>query len=430
MNGNNPKQTAGYPVDPKTDAGSPAFRWKVLIADDESIIREGIRDSVDWEGLRLAVAAEAEDGEEALELAVRHGIHILLVDLNMPIMDGIELMKRVREHLPDCKIVIITGHDEFTYAQKAIRLQVKDYILKPANPAQLEKVLRQVRGELEEEAAKQLHWQTASRQISRSYPLLRERFCQAWMDGGMNAAEILEQLRFLQLPEACPDWLGVIRLPEPAGSPAALREDERHLYEFAVENIAAELLSPYPKAIFRDPFGLIVILLWSLEAEADFHRIETSVRTHLKIAVEVHLAEGTGDVLELQGVYRRCKASVTKEVAVSPLVRRAKQHMLEHFGDSGLTLEAMAQALQSSPAYLSRMIKQELGTTFSSYLTQIRIRRATRLLNATELTISDIAEQVGYETQHYFSTAFKRATGISPLQYRKGAFAGEDTEGE
>lgn len=420
MNENKPQTATEHPENLGTSVFAPDFRWKVLIADDEMIIREGIRESVDWEQLRLTVAAEAEDGEEALELAVRHGVHILLVDLNMPIMDGIELMKRVREQLLDCKIVIITGHDEFAYAQTAIRLQVKDYILKPANPAQLEKVLRQVRTELEEETSRQQHWQTASRQISRSYPLLRERFCQEWMDGSMNAAEITEQLRFLKLPEACPDWLGVIRLPEPAGLPAAMKEDERQLYLFAVENIAAELLSPYPKTIFRDPFGLIVILLWSIEAEADFYRIATSVRTSLKIAADVHLAEGTGDVTDLPAVYRKCKASVMKEVAVSPLVRRAKQYMLEHFADNGLTLEEMAKALQSSPVYLSRMIKQELGATFNSYLTQIRIRRATQLLNATELTMSEIAAQVGYETQHYFSTAFKRATGISPLQYRKG----------
>ncbi|MGP0587022.1 response regulator transcription factor [Paenibacillus timonensis] len=406
------------------------FRWKVLIADDEQIIREGIRDSVDWEGMRLTVAAEAEDGEEALGLAIRHGVHIMLVDLNMPIMDGIELMKRVREQLPDCKIVIITGHDEFAYAQKAIRLQVKDYILKPANPAQLAKVLRQVRGELEEETSRQQHWQEASRQITRSYPLLRERFCQQWLDGGMTAAEIAEQLQFLKLPDACPDWLGVIRLPESASSAAVLKEDDRQLYGFAVDNIAAEVLAPYPKTIFRDPFGLIVILLWSLEAEADFYRIETLVRTHLKIAAEVHLAEATGDVLGLPVVYRKAKSAVMRETVVSPLVRRAKQYMLEHFGDSGFTLEAMAQSLQTSPAYLSRMIKQELGTTFNSYLTQLRIRRATRLLNATNLTIGEIAEQVGYETQHYFSTAFKRTTGLSPLQYRKGAFGREDAQGE
>lgn len=408
------------------DDTSSDYRWKVLIADDEMIIREGIRESVDWDKLRLDVVAEAEDGEEALELAVHHAVHILLVDLNMPIMDGIELMKRVREALPDCKIIVITGHDEFTYAQKAIRFQVKDYILKPANPAQLEKVLRQVRDELDEEAVQQQHFLSASRQISRSYPLLRERFCQEWMEGNMTTAEIMEQLQFLKLPSECPQWLGVIRLPEPAASQMALKEDERQLYLFAVENIASELLSPYTKVIFRDLFGFIIILLWSYEAEAKFHQISSAVRTYLKIAVDVHLAEGEEDVMHLPAVYRKCKSAVLKETAVSPLVRRAKQYMLEHFVESGLTLEAMAQDLQTSPVYLSRMIKQELGVSFNSYLTQIRVRRAAQLLNSTEMTIFEISEKVGYETQHYFSTAFKRATGISPLQYRKGAITGEE----
>ncbi|MFD1175509.1 response regulator [Paenibacillus puldeungensis] len=412
------------------DDTSSDYRWKVLIADDEMIIREGIRESVDWDKLRLDVVAEAEDGEEALELAVHYAVHILLVDLNMPIMDGIELMKRVREALPDCKIIVITGHDEFTYAQKAIRFQVKDYILKPANPAQLEKVLCQVRDELDEEAVQQQHLLSASRQIARSYPLLRERFCQEWMEGNMTTAEIMEQLQFLKLPSECPHWLGVIRLPEPTASQMALKEDERQLYLFAVENIASELLSPYTKVIFRDLFGFIIVLLWNYEAEAKFHQISSSVRTYLKIAVDIHLAEGNGDMMHLPAVYRKCKSAVLKETAVSPLVRRAKQYMLEHFGESGLTLEAMAQDLQTSPVYLSRMIKQELGVSFNSYLTQIRIRRAAQLLNSTEMTIYDISEQVGYETQHYFSTAFKRNTGISPLQYRKGAINGEDRKSE
>ncbi|AZK46725.1 response regulator [Paenibacillus lentus] len=405
---------------------STEYCWKVLIADDEFIIREGIRESVDWEQLRLNVVAEAEDGEEALELALKHRVNILLVDLNMPIMDGIELMKHIRKALPDCKIVIITGHDEFTYAQTAIRLQVKDYILKPANPAQLEKVLRQVRNELEEEAIQQQHLQTASRQITKSYPLLRERFCQEWMEGSMTEEEIVEQLAFLQLPVTTPSLLGMIRLRESATPQPLMKESERQLYLFAIENIAAELLSSYPKVIFRDPFGVIVVLLWSFSADGDFHQIESSVRTYLKVPVDIHLAEGENGLTSMPAVYRKCKSTVLKETAISPLVRRAKQYMLEHYGDCTLTLESMAQQLQTSPVYLSRMIKQELDASFNGYLTQIRIRRASQLLNGTDLTIAEIARQVGYETQHYFSTAFKRTTGTSPLQYRKGGAAQDE----
>lgn len=151
--------------------------WKVMIADDEDIIREGIKQCVDWEGLGLQVVAEAEDGEEALELALHHTVHIALVDLNMPIMHGIELMKRLREQLPGCKIIVITGHDEFVFAQESIRLQVNDYILKPAEPKQLMQVLRGVRDELNAVRERNQHLQQASRQISKNFPLLRERFC-------------------------------------------------------------------------------------------------------------------------------------------------------------------------------------------------------------------------------------------------------------
>lgn len=393
--------------------------WKVLIADDEFIIRQGIRESVDWKKLGLCVVAEAEDGEEALELALLHHIDILLVDLNMPIMDGMELMRRVREELPECKIVIITGHDEFAYAQTAIRLQVKDYILKPANPAQLEKVLSQVRQELEEEAIQQRHLESASRQISKSYPLLRERFCQEWIDGGMSEEEVIEQLTFLQLPSSPPRLVGLIRLRESSSSQPLMNEGERQLYLFALENITEELLKDHSKVMFRDPFSFIVVLIWSDAAESTFYQIEAAARTYLKIAVDVHLEANHNQLISVPSVYRQCKAAVLKEATISPLVRRAKHYMLEHYANCELSLETMAQALQSSPVYLSRLMKQELNISFNSYLTQIRIRRATQLLNSTELTIAEIASQVGYETQHYFSTAFKRTVGVSPLQYRK-----------
>ena len=97
--------------------------WKILIADDEYIIREGIRAAVAWAELNMEVVAEAEDGEEALELALKHQVNIILLDLNMPIMNGLTLMEHLREQHPSCRIVIITGHDEFVYAQQAIRVE-------------------------------------------------------------------------------------------------------------------------------------------------------------------------------------------------------------------------------------------------------------------------------------------------------------------
>jgi len=401
-------------------------RWRVMIADDEYIIREGIKQSVNWEALGLEVVTEAEDGEEALENALKHDIHIALVDLNMPIMHGIELMKKLREKLPDCKIIVITGHDEFTYAQESIRLQVNDYILKPADPKQLTQVMRGLRDELASERQKSQHLEQASRQIIKNFPLIRERFCQEWLDGNLSSSEIKEQLRFLQLPQVRPEWLGIIRWRWEVQN-SGMKENERQLFMFAVENITMELLEKYPKAIFRDSTGLIVVLLWESNAEVMLARVEQEVRLHLKIAVEVGIEPVEGEISELSAAYRKCRVSLSKEVPLSPLVRRAKQYMLEHFSEYGLTLESMAGMLQASPVYLSRLFKQELGTSFGTYLTQIRIRKAAQLLNSTDMSVYEVAERTGYETQHYFSTSFKKQTGVSPLQFRKGASPEDDS---
>ncbi|UUZ80301.1 helix-turn-helix transcriptional regulator [Paenibacillus sp. P26] len=94
-----------------------------------------------------------------------------------------------------------------------------------------------------------------------------------------------------------------------------------------------------------------------------------------------------------------------------------------------MTLEQAAERLQVSPVYFGRVFKQELGVSFGQHLTQTRIKRAIQLLTSTDLSILEIAERVGYHSQHYFSTSFRKTTGMSPIQYRKGGSA-EDQEAE
>lgn len=399
--------------------------WKVLLADDEPIIREGIRSSVDWEAMGLEVAGEAEDGEEALELALQHGVHIMLVDLNMPIMNGITLMHKIREQLQGCRIIIITGHNEFAYAQEAIRLQVDDYILKPVNPEQLRQVLTRITAELEASVKRNEHLEMASKQITKNLPLLRERFCVEWLQGNLTETEIMDQLTFLQLPERAPAQIGVIRWPEIRGDQRIMKENDRQLFLFAIENIAGELLAGYTKVVFRDRSDLIVLCAWDVVPDALLHDLEQSIQTFLKIPVQVYAEPVDCPLADIGEAYRQCKSNVFKETEISPLVRRARQIIREQYADSNLTLEACAQLLQVSPVYLSRVVKQELGTTFVGLVTGTRIKKAIQLLNSTDLSIHEIAGKVGYETQHYFSTAFKKAMGMSPNQYRRGSGAGE-----
>ncbi len=394
--------------------------WKVIIADDEPIIREGLREAVDWHALGLEVIAEAEDGEEALELAIRHEADIMLVDLNMPIKNGLTLIQDIKQQLPGCRIVIVTGHDEFNYAQQAVHLGVDEYILKPANPAHLTEVLRRIKVQLEQAEEQEKHIEHASRQIRKNIPLLRERFCNEWIEDAISKQEVLEQLRFLDLPDTPPTLVGIIRWPEIDLGQSVRSERDRQLMLFAIENIAEEIISPHAHVLFREPLGFICAIVWGTTDVALFTTIELAVTQYLKLQVIVQAEPVEKGLDGVAAAYRKARGGVYKEASISPLVRRARQYLRDHYDDPMLSLEGTSKAIGVSSVYLSRLFKQELGITFVTLLTQIRISKSVQLLSSTNRSIADIAEAVGYDSQHYFSTTFKKTVGVSPIRYRKG----------
>ncbi|MBB3112696.1 two-component system response regulator YesN [Paenibacillus phyllosphaerae] len=396
-----------------------APRWKVLIADDETIIREGIRGSVPWDRLGMEVVCEAEDGEEALELAVLHRVHILLVDLSMPIMNGLTLIQHIREQLPACKVVIITGHDEFAYAHEAIKLNVDDYILKPINPAALTDVLDRVVTQLNASIIEDERLHMASKQIEKNFTLLRERFCLEWIKGDLAREEIEEQLLFLRMPQEAPQLVGVLRWPEQSNGRSFYSERDRQLLLFAMENIVEECLDGLVCIHCRDQSGLIVLFVWGAPSEGQLERIQGSIAEYLKIQVLASYHKTEGEMLRIPELYAEARSAVHRESRLSPLVRRTKELIETRFHEPLLSLEGVASDLCVSTVYLSRIFKQETGTSFVSMLTHMRIKQAILLLSETDLAMHEIAHRIGYETQHYFSTAFKKAVGVSPNQYRK-----------
>jgi two-component system response regulator YesN len=124
---------------------------KVMLVDDEIVIRENIRDCMDWEKEGFIYCGDASDGEVALPLIEERRPDILITDIKMPFMDGIELSSVVRQRLPETKIVILSGHDEFHYARSALRLGVEEYILKPVSSADLMEVLHSVSRKIDRE---------------------------------------------------------------------------------------------------------------------------------------------------------------------------------------------------------------------------------------------------------------------------------------
>ena len=215
-------------------------KWKVLIADDEPMIREGLRESIAWTELGIEISAEAEDGEEALELALEHDVHIVLADLNMPIMNGIEMISALKNQKPNCQVIIITGHDEFAYAQQALRLNVTDYILKPVKPEQLFQVVTRVRDHLEKHQEDTVRMERMNAQIFKNELALKEVFGRDWIVRAVKNEEAAAQLEFFGLPTEMPAEIGIIRSQAYRSGKPMLTEDDRRMMLFAVKNIAEE----------------------------------------------------------------------------------------------------------------------------------------------------------------------------------------------
>ena len=127
--------------------------YSVLLVEDEISIREGIRDIIEWESLGFRFAAEAQNGREALEIFERIRPDLVITDIHMPRCSGLEFIAGIRRHSQDTKVVILTGFDDFDYARRAIRLKVRDYLLKPVSPGELTALLLQLKIELDETAA-------------------------------------------------------------------------------------------------------------------------------------------------------------------------------------------------------------------------------------------------------------------------------------
>ena len=121
---------------------------RVFIADDEEIIRDGIRNCIEKEQERFLFAGEAPDGEMALPMLMEMKPDVLITDIRMPFMDGLELAKVVRRTMPWLRIVFLSGHDEFEYAQKAVSLHADAYLLKPVSPKEFDQLLENLSAEL------------------------------------------------------------------------------------------------------------------------------------------------------------------------------------------------------------------------------------------------------------------------------------------
>lgn len=387
--------------------------WDVLIIDDEPKIRRGLRAQLSRLELPLRVVAEAEDGEMALEAAERFRPDILLVDINMPFLNGLEFISALRRTRADAKIIIITGYEEFEYARQALELNVQAYLLKPIDIDRLHATLGAAIESLETERERNRHFEWAIAQIGARRAFLREEFLRDAAAGRIEADEIRDFRVYFDFSTPVRMMLMLIS----TGAPDEGEKPWQHtLRQYALQDAmrsAPEAFADH--CLFSDDRGN-VLMLYDAPEELDDVACAIVRRT---------LGENTGIVLQpvpsltrLAEAYDTAVERRQASAQLSPVVEAAKRFIGGHFSEPTLGLNDVAGALSVHPSYLSRLMKQELGMPFAKYLTNVRIGKAIELMRDPNKRIWQIAEMVGYSGGNYFSVAFKKVLGVAPADYR------------
>ncbi|MGE7828380.1 response regulator [Paenibacillus sp. NPDC093718] len=294
--------------------------YKVLLVDDEADVREGLVQEIQWGACGFTIEGTAENGREAVELAERLEPDVVITDISMPFQDGLQLASWLREHQPLCKIVILTGYDEFDYARQAITLSVDEYLLKPFSAESFMELLDKIKDKIDMEVAEREDVRQLKEHYRTSLPLLRESFLASLLTRKLPRSNIEEKIRNYELSLNGGCYLAAVMALYPASvdkeqtSTASLRHSgDLDLMLHAMLNIAKELLDPLSLVsafIYQDSIVLLIANderedeAWFSELQMTLERLLKSILHYLKLPVTIGVGSQVGNLSDLKLSYQ------------------------------------------------------------------------------------------------------------------------------
>lgn len=185
-------------------------QYRVVLVDDEEEIRLGISRKIDWENLGFSLAGQAQNGVEALEVCEQVKPDVVISDIKMPFMDGLELGRRLRQTLPAAKLVILTGFDDFEFARQAVSINVFEYLLKPIDAQELSLILSRLHQEIDKSRAELKNVERLRRQYEETLPVLRGMFYTRLLDGSLRPDQVYDRAGRYELTLTGDKWAAAL----------------------------------------------------------------------------------------------------------------------------------------------------------------------------------------------------------------------------
>lgn len=300
---------------------------KILIVDDEHYFRQGFKILLPFEDYGFEICGEARNGEEALQKVIELKPDIVVVDINMPVMDGLEFSQAVKDKGLNTRIIILTGYGEFAYAKHAIELGVHNYLLKPVSVDELKKTLLSLKEIINTALNFKLDMDYLKSQVKETLPIIKDRFLYELLKGNLTISQdkILDKLRQFKINiQAKYYCILVCELDIPEDR--VCDEEEKQLWRFAVSNIAVEILESNNIKVFQQDINEIICIWLGIEENnyvddqsniiiLSDHIIE-SVQRYLNFTVTIGIGETYPDIYDVSVSYKEACFALRNKITL------------------------------------------------------------------------------------------------------------------
>lgn len=263
--------------------GMGGMTYKIALIDDEAVVREGMGELIPWGKIGLDLIGTAEDGEKGLLLIQEERPDIVLLDINMPKLNGLDLANIVKKTYPDTKIILISGYDEFDYARQALRMGVEDYILKPVTKVEMITLLEQVVGKLDKEREQTKKEVDVLNKIEQSIPLMQQKLLEELMFTEIEENLIIKKCIKANIPYN-KKYYGIFLIDADKQLECNQKEDQKELTHFAIQNIVSEILINKNWGIVFEVDELNAVLYF-MDSDKDTSQSYQSTLNYIKQAI-------------------------------------------------------------------------------------------------------------------------------------------------
>lgn len=350
--------------------------YRILLVDDEILVRDAIRENIDWKAMDCELVGDCDNGKAAAEFVQNHPVDIVLTDILMPYMDGMELSRFLHDNYPDIVIVIFSGFGEFEYAKKAIQYGVSEYMLKPVTAMELRNVIGKMKEKVDQQRKEKEKLERLTQLSIKDY--VEKLVAALKADKKENAEHILEQISS-EIKEA--------------------RVDKSRACVYLQQIIRAADETCEDMVPDNRLFSKREALLQQVTEQNSFDSAVELVRNHI------------GEIFQT--------LSDANSSSGQRQARLALDYIQKNYMDPDLSLNSICSYLNISTSYFSTIFKDLTGETFTEVLIRTRMEKAKELLENTTMKNYEIAEKVGFADPHYFGISFKKMTGCTPTEYAR-----------